>query len=252
MLITLIGFFAFNNLAAAQGDFMKPISEEKKEELRGQFMQGLQFMQQGKYVDALSFFKSNLREDPNAKGSLLMSAVAYVELGQFEEAVENIDPFLKLEPRNSEGLIAGIKSHQGKGNHDEAERLIARLRTLKNEGKDSRLNVMASFERELIPLSGGRKISSQEYFDYTVGKLDPVWRFLLKDSPTNISRKLDFTPAPAEEASILRQQNPDLKGVYVLSESIYADGKLSNVKIHRFLSAPDYKTVRRYVTEILE
>ncbi|MEM9399101.1 MAG: hypothetical protein AAF984_02735 [Verrucomicrobiota bacterium] len=229
------------------------LTPEQKTELKARFAQGVKYVEAARYVDALAIFKENLRQDPKAMGSLFMAGVVYNELRQFDEATAYFERFLQLEPKHAAGLIGAIKSNQAVGHENEVKKYIGRLKTLKNTGKDQRLTLMESFEREVIPLSDGSFISAQEYFEFKMSESRPFWIFLLMQDRKMSSRRLELRPAPAEEAKLIRMQNPEVQGVYILTESKYKDGAITGVKIHKmFMFMPEYEEVRNHAKQLLE
>lgn len=228
-------------------------SVEKIEAWRLRFKQGVSLLKAGKQQEAFETFQSILEEDPYARGSLFLSGVILNQRFQFKEAGTYFERFLKLEPRHAAGLIGAVKAFQGIGDRDKVTLYLGKLNTLKNGGQDPRLNQMKSFEREIIPLKGGQYVSVQEFFTYKISKMDNIWSYVLmkKDAPVN--RKLEFIPAPPEETKRIRLGNPNVKGVFLLSESILdANGSVQDVKIRKmFFHKPKYGEVRDAAVAIL-
>jgi tetratricopeptide (TPR) repeat protein len=216
----------FTALAGAQNTGTSQV-----EELKQRFEQGRQLYSSGQYEKALELFAKNLAADPNSKGSLLFSSLAYIQLGEFIKANVDLDRFLQLEPRNAEGLIAAIKTKQALGKSNEVEGLRKKLFDDRTAGIDPRLKVMMSYEREVIYQSDGSRISILENFEPNGNY---VWLYLLldKDKKT-IKRRLELAAVPT------------VAKAYVLGETKGNDANISGYKIYKSYSAlPDYDTAK--------
>jgi tetratricopeptide (TPR) repeat protein len=201
--------------------------DKQLEEMKQRFEQGHSLYSAGQYGKALELFAKNLATDPNSKGSLLFSALAYIQLGEFSKANTDLDRFLPLEPRNAEGLIAAIKTKQALGRGAEVEALRKRLFDGRARGVDPRLKLMMSYEREVIYQSDSSRLSILENFDPSGSY---VWLYLLlgKDKKT-IKRRLELAAVPTAVKT------------YVLGETKGGETSVSGYKIYKSYSAlPDY------------
>lgn len=225
---------------------------ERAKELRARFKQGCKFVEQNQLEPALGVFAEILQEDPQARGSLLMSGLVENRRFRFTEAAGFFGRFLALEPNHGKGLIGAVKALEGAGRGAEAAPYRERLHALRAKGDGGKLRAMASYEREIIPMAGGRWVSVQEYFDEA--ELKPRWAFLLMKNEQVIARRVQLNLLPEAEARTLRGGNPALGTgkVYALSEEIRQGGEFKRVKIHRLLGAGSaYPAVRGMALEIL-
>ncbi|MDR1304895.1 MAG: tetratricopeptide repeat protein [Verrucomicrobiales bacterium] len=200
-------------------------------ELKQRFEQGRLLYSSGQYAQALTLFARNLAIDPNSKGSLLFSALACIQLGEFSKANADLDRFLQLEPHNAEGLIAAIKTKQALRRDHEVETLRRRLKEDRAAGLEPRLKVMLSYEREVIYQSDGSRISILENFSADGNYL---WLYLLldKDKKT-IKRRLELAAVPTVDQT------------YVLGETRVSETGVSGYKIYqRYSALPSYDTAK--------
>jgi len=217
---------SFTALAGAQNT-----GNSQVEELKQRFEQGRELYSSGQYEKALELFAKNLAADPNSKGSLLFSALSYVQMGEFIKANVDIDRFLQLEPNNAEGLIAAIKTKQALGKVNEVENLRKKLFDDRSAGIDPRLKVMMSYEREVIYQSDGSRISILENFEPSGNY---VWLYLLldKDKKT-IKRRIELAAVPT------------VAKTYVLGEVKGNDTSINGYKIYKSYSAlPAYDNAK--------
>ncbi|MDX6766646.1 MAG: hypothetical protein SFU85_07640 [Candidatus Methylacidiphilales bacterium] len=228
------------------------VSPEKAKEFRQRFEAGCKLAADQRIDAALETFAAILAEDPQARGSLLMSGLLLNQQYRFADATTFFSRFAQLEPDHEQGLIGAVKAFHGAGRAEEAEPYRLRLRQLRQLGKSEKLNVMASYEREIIPQTDGRWVSVQEYFEEA--DLRPKWSFLLLKDEKTIHRRLQLNRMPEGESKIAREANPSFAPgpVYALSEAIYEGGEFKRSKIHRLVSGNiPYSEVRKMALEVL-
>ncbi|MDR1190804.1 MAG: hypothetical protein LBK60_03945 [Verrucomicrobiales bacterium] len=201
------------------------------EELRRRFEQGCALYSAGEYARARALFEKNLAADPKSKGSLLFTALVYIQTGDFVRADEYLDRFLVLEPADSEGLIAAIKTKQALNKNGDVESLRRRLFDKRAAGGDPRLKVMMSYEREVIYRSDGSRISILENFEPNGNY---VWLYLLLDKDRKtIKRRLEMAAVPTSTKTC------------VLGETLRNEAGISGYKIyHRYDTPPEYEQAR--------
>ena len=207
---------------------------------KSRFADGVRQVEQGKFTEALAVFDGILAEDPEARGSLLMSGIALNHLGRWEEADRRLTRFLSLQPNHVTGTLAAVQARQGLGKTAEADRFRDQLRRLRREGKDARLNAMKSFERERELRPNGAIWVVLETFQPE--GTDAVWAMLALDAGRKQTRRLEWAPVPPDSGQ---------KG-YVLGEPIYQDGTLVRYKIHRLAAdLPTYDAARTALAEVM-
>ena len=208
-------------------------TERQQEEWKKRFDQGRALYVAGQYEKALALFRQNLQADANAKGSLLYTALAYIQLGDFATAESYADKFSRLEPANAEGLIAAIKIKQALGKEAEVDASRAKLVAERESGREPRLRVMLSYEREVMGRSDGSRISVLESFE---PEGSYVWVYLLLDSDKKtITRRLELAAAPTQA------------GTYVLGESLQGSYKIYKV----YTGLPAYGEARKAAMAVL-
>ncbi len=224
---------------------------EKTKALRQRFEEGCNLVAQLRLEPALEVFGGILREDPEARGSLLMSGIVLNQLHRFAEAAPFFERFVRLEPNHEQGLIGAVKAFHGAGREGDAEPYRLRLFQMRKTGKSEKLKVLASYEREIIPSADGRWISVQEYFDEA--DLRPKWSYLQMKNEKTIGRRLQLNLMPESEAKLARAANASFGPgkVYTLSEAIYENGEFKRTKIHRLVSGnTPYAEVKRMALEV--
>lgn len=225
---------------------------EKTKELRQRFEEGCKLVTQNRIEPALEIFAGILREDPEARGSLLMSGIVLNQQRRFAESAPIFERFAKLEPDHEQGLIGAVKAFQSTDRTAEAEPYRLRLFQLRKLGKSEKLKVMASYEREVIVQKDGHWISVQEYFDEA--DFQPKWAYLWMKDEKTIGRRLQLNLMPESEAKAVRSGNPSFGPgkVYALSEAIYEGGEFKRTKIHRLVPGnTPYDGVKKMALEVL-
>jgi hypothetical protein len=228
------------------------VPEGRAKELRQRFEEGCGLVAQNRLEPALEVFAGILREDAEARGSLLMSGLVENRRFRFAEAAGFFERFARLEPAHEQGLMGWIKALHGAGRAADAEPVRLRLIQLRQSGKSAKLRVMASYEREVVPLAGGGWISVQEYFDDA--EMKPRWAWLRMKGEPVVERRLQLVRLPEAEAKTLRASNAALAPgpVFALSEPVYEGGEFRRTKIHRFVSgAAGYAEVRGLALDLL-
>ncbi|NJK91186.1 MAG: hypothetical protein HC904_04730 [Blastochloris sp.] len=214
-------------------------SPEKVADWKKRYQDGVQLEKEGRRDEALAVFKGILAEDPQARGSLLMSSLIHARNYEFEKALPFLTSFRQLEPDHEGGLIAGIKIYQGLGRLAEVEALRGQLLTQRASGKNPRLQNLLSYERELLPRPDGT-LSVQENLDEKPDRF--LWAYLVLDSKNVLQRRIEWTPVSVPSGTH-----------YALSENFLENGKTNQVKIHRLLpEKPDYSTARRIALRLLD
>ncbi len=214
--------------------YSQAVSPERQKELRQRFLEGKQLVDQKRFLPALDIFKKILAEDPQARGSLLMSALTYNQLLMFTTASEHFDRFLALEPNHVAGNMGGLKAYQSTGQKEKAEQVRAKLLELQSEGKDPRFQILLSYEREVRKLPNEKVISIQEAFP---GKESFVWKLLLlKKGMTSIERAIDWKKADAAQKEIMGVEATT--ELWLLGEPIYQSGELKEYKIRKIHTGP--------------
>jgi tetratricopeptide (TPR) repeat protein len=240
--------------ALAAAPLEAALTEGKIQQLKLEFQKGRALLESGKPREALAVFSPILAQDPEARGSLVLSGVACNELGQFAEAAPFFERFLKLEPANEIGLIGAIKANQSLGRTQEVERLRGILERERKAGTNKHLANLLSYERETVFLSSGERVSIQEAFD--PGPLTPRWTYLLIRNKKEIVRRLELTLAPEKEAAQMRQLQPPGKtgqDLYLFGEPVH-DGKgVQSYKIIKVAwELPAYEAARTWALDTLQ
>jgi tetratricopeptide (TPR) repeat protein len=197
------------------------VAEEARsdeDQLRERFKEGYALFEEGQYRKALTIFDSILEADPEARGSLFLSGMSYLQLMEFEPAVAYFDRFLKLEPEHVSGLIGAIKVNQSLGNEEAVRYYRQALLRLKSQQADRRLGVMINYEREIISLGRGMRLSILETFpDVESSVRYQAVQILGK----KVIRRLEWILAEGPVRQAVEALYSDHKGkpIYVLAET---------------------------------
>ncbi|MEM6886046.1 MAG: hypothetical protein AAF571_13545 [Verrucomicrobiota bacterium] len=210
------------------------VSPERQKELREQFLKGKELVDQKRFLGALDIFKTILSEDPQARGSLLMSGLTYNQLLMFSNASEYFDRFLVLEPNHVAGNMGALKAYQSAGLKDKAARARTKLLQLQREGQDPRFKILLSYEREVRKLPNEQVISVQEAFP---DKESFIWKLLLlKNKMTMIERAIEWKRADDSQKEIMGVELTT--ELWILGEPIYQSGELKEYKIRKIHTGP--------------
>lgn len=244
----LLVFFLGLIICIATG-YGQAVTPDRQKELRERFLQGKQLVDQKRYLAALDIFKSILQEDPQARGSLLMSGLAYNQLHMFSTASDHFERFLELEPDHLAGNMGALKAYQSSGKSEQALRVRKKLLELQRAGKNPRFQILLSFEREVRKLPNGKIISVQEAFP---GKEMYVWKLLLlKKDMTSIDRAIEWKQADSDQKEIMGMDHGE--ELWILGEPVYQSGELKEYKIRKMHTGPlSYPQAVDYGVKILE
>ena len=214
--------------------FSQAISPERQQELRQRFLEGKALVDQKRFLPALSIFKEILSEDPQARGSLLMSGLAYNQLLMFTTAAEYFDQFLGLEPDHLAGNMGGLKAYQSAGQKVKAEQTRSKLLELQSQGKDPRFQILLSYEREVRQRPDEQVVSVQESFP---NRESFVWKLLLlKKGMTTIDRTIEWKRGDSAQKEIMAVDAAT--DLWILGEPIYQSGELHEYKIRKIHTGP--------------
>ncbi len=222
-------FFLLSCLTLVQLGYSQTVSAEQQQELRTRFLEGKKLVDQRRFLPALDIFKQILAEDPQARGSLLMSGLSYNQLLLFSKASEYFERFLALEPDHVAGNMGALKAYQSSGQLDKALVVREKLLELQREGKDPRFKILLSFEREARQLPSGKVVSVQEAFP---DKEAYTWKLLLLEKDLkSINRSIDWKRADAAQKEIMGAAKED--ELWILGEPIYESGELKEYKVRK-------------------
>jgi len=210
------------------------VSSERQKELRERFLQGKKLVDQKRFLSGLDIFKEILKEDTQARGSLLMSALTYNQVLMFTTASEYFDRFLALEPDHVAGNMGALKAYQSAGQKGKAIKIRTKLLELQSEGKDPRFDILLSYEREARKLPNEQVVSVQEAFP---GKETFVWKLLLlKKGMTSIERSIEWKQADTSQKEIMGVDAAS--ELWILGEPVYQSGELKEYKVRKIHTGP--------------
>jgi tetratricopeptide (TPR) repeat protein len=238
----LAGIFPLCSARAVDGD--------EAEQLKARFTEGYRFFEVGQYRKALSVFEAIRKVDPNARGSLFLSGMSYIQLLEFDKAVPCFDRFLRLEPDHVSGLIGAIKSNQALGNDEAVGKYRQKLFWLKSRRADKRLEVMINYEREIISVGGGERLSVLETFP----DVESTVRYqgvLIKGK--KVLRRLEWIRAEGAVKTAVDAIYPDKRdqAAFVLAEAKGENG--DDYKMHEItFTSLDYVTARNALLKVFQ
>jgi tetratricopeptide (TPR) repeat protein len=141
----------------------------REDNLRLRYQRGCVLEQQGRWSESLQVFQNILREEPEARGSLLMASIVLNKMARYQEAIDYLERFRKLEPDDFRGISHLIQAKQGLKDESAVAQLKAELLALKNRPPAQEgLFGARSYRRERIPLNreeGGPYMAILEFFN---------------------------------------------------------------------------------------
>ena len=90
-----MAFFAMNNLEAALDDFQKSIDADPKA-FRSYYYKGIVYSILKKYKEAIECYSKSLEINEFQAHANFRRSMAYYELGEYEQAMNDLDVALKL------------------------------------------------------------------------------------------------------------------------------------------------------------
>ncbi|MEW5851995.1 MAG: tetratricopeptide repeat protein, partial [Myxococcota bacterium] len=95
---------------------------------RASYILGQAYQKQGRFKTALNQFRSRLAKDKDHKETLLAIARLFVEVGDFPQAVQNLEKVLEIDPKNVAARLQLAKVlYQGLGDLKKAEQQLNEL-----------------------------------------------------------------------------------------------------------------------------
>ncbi|MBI5494135.1 MAG: zinc-ribbon domain-containing protein [Deltaproteobacteria bacterium] len=127
-------FMAQSNLERNIGESIKLTEEAVRadpELARATYILGLAYQKQGRFKTALNQFNSRLNKDREHRETLLSIARLYVEVGDFQKAVQHLERLLQVDAKNiAARLMLAKVLYQGLGDFRRAESQLAELVSL--------------------------------------------------------------------------------------------------------------------------
>lgn len=237
---------------AYPGSRVQAAGEPTEEELQARFKQGYALFEAGQYRKALATFESIRKADPDARGSLLLSGMAHLQLFEFAESADCFRRFLQLEPAHVSGLVGGIKAHQAIGDEEAVEKYRQALFRLKSTQADPRLEVMLNYEREMISLGGGLRLSILETFP---GVESSVLYQALVLRGKAVVRRLEWIRAEGPVRKAVEALHPDRshQTIFVLAETGGDSDGGDDYKMHEVaFESLDYSRARQAFLKVVK
>jgi tetratricopeptide (TPR) repeat protein len=236
LFLRLFGIALFLSLAQA----LYSGTPEQVADWKLRFQKGVALEKQGLRDEALAVFTQILAEDPQARGSLLMSGLIHLKQGQAKKALDFLEKFQQLEPTHEGGLIAMIKVHQSLGQMEQVERYRKKMLEERNSKKNPLLAQLLSYEREVVPLADGNSLSILENLEQGPERF--IWSYVVLDKKNTVLRRLEWTRIKASTSM-----------QYALGEAKLQNGLTDQYKIHRLLNEePDYLKARELALTLLK
>lgn len=217
---------------------------DKKADFEKRFKEALQAIDTQNYQKAREICEGIIKEEPKARGSLLIAGMASLELFENDRALPFLEAFRKLEPSNAEGILFSIQANQ-------AEKRTAKVESLRKElfelrKTNEKLKASPFFIRERFKSAPQRVVIVREYYDFTQAPFK-VWQVSEINSTTQEEvRYLDFSYNVA--ASQLKTGE-----TYFFGEIIRIAGVPKEIKIYREeKSLPEYSIFRKWMTDALQ
>lgn len=225
--------------------FAQEVAPSKRLEFERRFKEAVAQIEKQDYQAARKICDTIIKEEPKARGSLLIAGMASLELFEPVKAIEYLEAFRKLEPLDPQGLMLLIEANQEDKRTAKVESLIKELFELRKT--NSKLQSTQSFIRERIKTQENRLLLIREYFD---SKKPPykVWEISESNMKTNEkTRSLDFSYN-------LGASEVEKKGeAYFLGETIIKNGVPVQINIYREeKTVPDYSVFRKWILDTIK
>jgi hypothetical protein len=219
-------------------------------ELQRRFKEGQSLVAQNKPEEALKVFEGIIREEPKARGSLLLAGTICVDLQKFPNAEKYLDVFHELEPKDFRGIIFSIQTAQALKKTAKAEALRKELYDLRSKGGTiSGLTDKKLFIREKVPGEKDSIIIFSEFFNY---KEEPyrLWQAEQISKEGAVMRHLVFF-FNDEATKALRAKDPLAKDVdlFALGEYVLRNGEVTDVNLYQEEAgiSPSYSKCRDWM-----
>jgi tetratricopeptide (TPR) repeat protein len=216
----------------------------KVQELARRFKEGVELENAGKFVEARKIFDGIIAEEPKAPGSLLCAGIASMQLNEFGRAIDYLQKFRVLQPKDGSALVFLIQANQALGRTAQVEPLAQELRAMRAEGNEVKgLTDQAFYERERAPRKDGTAVVVKEFYDEAK---DPflVWELTQLNAAGGTVRDMVISVDHAKDAAA--------KPTYVFAEYAIKDGQPRQINIYRQeKQRPDYDAFRKWCEDAL-
>ena len=225
----------------------------KVQDLQNRFHQGLQLENDAKYPEALAVFQGIIKDEPKAMGSLFYAGMVSLEMGHAEEAVDYLNRFRELSPKDFKGVVLLIQANQALRRTVKVEALRRELLAMRSADNIPGLTDAKSYVRERVRADQGNLIDISEFFDYTT---DPNFVYLAeeKNPALGVLRRLViFFNSDETKAARARNEKFAEVEVFDFSEDVIKDGKSAQVNIYRQeYEKPSYETARKWILDAIK
>lgn len=103
------------------------------------YQEGENVLKGGDYFRAIELFDQSLKLNPDYKAPLKMTALAYLKLGEIDEAAAYIERAKPFARNDIDLIVLEARIEIIKGNFDAAEELIQKIRSLEPKNKEAQL-----------------------------------------------------------------------------------------------------------------
>lgn len=229
----------------------KPLTPEQVAAYQQRFQQGYDLQQAGKLAEALAIYEGILKEQPDAKRSLLEAGRISLKLNNPTKADTYLSQLHQLEPTFPEAVELLIQANQALKHDVKVAILIKQFQELHKTTDNPAFAQSPGFVREQIRLDNGDTILFTQFFDYTQ---DPnlAWQAQLIGPDEAVKRQLNLF-YDAKAAKDLQSSDPKLSNAaqFILAESVIKDGQVVRVDAYfQMFTLPEYKKVRNSMLAI--
>jgi tetratricopeptide (TPR) repeat protein len=220
-------------------------SETKRKDFERRFKEAVHAIDTQDYQTARKICDGIIKEEPKARGSLLIAGMASLELFEPAKAIEYLDAFRKLEPLDPQGIMLAIEANQEDKRTAKVEALLKELYELRKT--NAKLQSTENFIRERFKSSDNRLVVIREYFDC---KIPPykVWEVSEVNIKTNEkTRSLDFSYNVGASEVAKEGEN------YFLGETVIKNSQPLQINIYREeKNRPEYSVFRKWITDTIK
>jgi tetratricopeptide (TPR) repeat protein len=223
------------------------------EDLKMRFQQGVRLDNEGKLKEAREIFLGIIKDEPNAPGSLFYAAFTSLRMGEPEKAVEYIQRFRTVVPKDFKGIVIAIQANQALRRSVKVEALRKELLDLRASANIAGLTDSKSFRREFIIGEAGAMTVVMEFFDY---KMEPYYLYQAEQfsAEGDLLRRLTVFYNP-DETKITQSKNAKFSTVEIFnfSEDVIKDDKAVQLNVYRQeFEKPSYDTARKWFLEAIK
>jgi tetratricopeptide (TPR) repeat protein len=225
--------------------FSQSTAPSRQADFERRFKEAVAAVQKQDYSKARQICDGIIKEEPKARGSLLIAGMASLELFEPSKAAAYLEAFRKLEPQDPQGIILSIQANQADKKVAKVESLLKELLELRKTNK--KLQSEPFFLRERYKSEKNRVVLVREYYDFRAPPYK-VWDVNEAELTTSEStRALDFSYNVGVSEGIKKGD------AFFLGELVFKNGQPQQINIYREEKIlPDYSVFRKWIVDAIQ